>query len=485
MKILILQLARLGDIYQTWPVVRAIKRTHPKAKIHFLARKKFTVACEGLAELDRVWTLDARAILEPLIEEQPEYKKTFAQLDQLVDGLLGEKFDKVINLSFSPLSSYLTHNLSLSGAEVRGYSRHADGYFNPTDDASAYFYAQVGPGRPNRVHLSDIFSQVAGVELREEDWAPPKYASSKNSKVGAVVLHLGASESHKTYGSHKWIQVVKGLIEKTNREVVLIGSKEEQDLGFVVENVSTLRRPINLVGKTQLSELFDILSQASVLIGCDSAPVHIAALTHTPVLNLSFNTVNFWETGPKSPGSRILVSEVPEALSSDTVVEECLAMLANRNTAANPVVVPQSRIHSYVTSREMNQHVEWEMIQAVYMGAPFPMLPTRTFSEAIVRLYEANDLAIEQVRQMRNKPNNKVAVSILERIDEMLTTIDKLVPAVGVLIRWFQTERIRLGPLKHAELLDATETLHMKLKDILGMYSPQTEGENYDDVNVG
>jgi heptosyltransferase III len=379
MKILIIQLARLGDIYQTWPVVRAVKRAHPKAEIHFLARKKFAPACEGLSEINKVWSMDTRAILEPLIEEQPVFKKALDQIDQLQSGLDGEKFDKVINLSFSPLSSFITHNLEINGAEVRGYSRHADGFFNPVDDASAYFYSQVGPGRPNRVHLTELFAQVAGVELRDEDWNPGKYSSSKFSKVGAVVVHLGASESKKSYGSHKWLQVVRALLEKSNREVILIGSKEERDLGFVVENVTSHRKPINIVGKTELADLFDILSQAAVLIGCDSGPVHIAALTQTPVLNLSFNSVNFWETGPKSAGSRILVSDVPEGLSSDKVVEECLSLLNGRNAANDVVVVPQNRTQAYITNKELNSLPEWEMIQAVYMGASFPVQHTRMF----------------------------------------------------------------------------------------------------------
>lgn len=486
MKTLIIQLARLGDIYQTWPVVNGLKRTQPNSKIHFLARKKFQAACEGLTELEKVWTLDTRSILDPLVDEQPVFKKTFDQLEQLIGGLCAEKYDRVINLSFSPLSSHITHILELNGAEVRGYSRHEDGFFNPVDDASAYFYSQVGPGRPNRVHLTDLFGQVAGVDLREEDWSAGKTVTSKYAKVGAVVVHLGASEAKKTYGTHKWLQVVKSLLEKSNREVILIGSQEERDIGFVVENVTSARKPINTVGKTQVAELFDILSQAALLIGCDSAPVHIAALTKTPVLNLSFDCVNFWETGPKSAGSRILVSDAPDTLSSDRVVEQCLAMLTGRNPANDVVIVPENRAQGYIANtQELHGLAEWEMVQAIYMGAPFPVVPTRTFKEAVVRLFETNELAIEQVRALRKNPNNKVAVSILGRVDEIYEAIEKMIPSIGVLVRWFQAERIRLGPMKQTDLLDQTESLHMKLRDILSMYSPLTEGGQYDDVGVG
>lgn len=48
MKILVLQLARFGDIYLTWPALRALRRRYPDASIHLLVRERFVAATEGL-----------------------------------------------------------------------------------------------------------------------------------------------------------------------------------------------------------------------------------------------------------------------------------------------------------------------------------------------------------------------------------------------------------------------------------------------------
>ena len=43
-EILVLQLAWSGDIYYTWPVLRALRRRHPDAEIHFWFVK---ISCGG------------------------------------------------------------------------------------------------------------------------------------------------------------------------------------------------------------------------------------------------------------------------------------------------------------------------------------------------------------------------------------------------------------------------------------------------------
>src|SRR5205807_1295099 len=73
-----------------------------------------------------------------------------AELKSFLQPLCEANFDTIINLSFSPASSFLTDYLASSRTDVRGYTRHSDGHFNIPDDTSAYFYAQVGIGRANR-----------------------------------------------------------------------------------------------------------------------------------------------------------------------------------------------------------------------------------------------------------------------------------------------------------------------------------------------
>src|SRR5687768_9988443 len=107
MKILCLQLARFGDIYQTWPVLNALKRTHPGCEIHFLVKERFQAAAEGCDVVDELLTLPSREIFEPLFSESPNTFRSLSFLDRFISKMRGENYDRIINLSFSPVSSFL------------------------------------------------------------------------------------------------------------------------------------------------------------------------------------------------------------------------------------------------------------------------------------------------------------------------------------------------------------------------------------------
>jgi hypothetical protein len=278
------------------------------------------------------------------------------------------------------------------------------------------------------------------------------------------------------------------LIERADAPVVLIGSKEEQGLASLVTSSARGHEAIDLVGKTRLRDLFELIGRAQLLIGGDSAPVHVAALTGTRVLNLSFRSVRFWETGPRSPGSRILPFAEPDDLASDTVVNEAMALLVNRAGDSRAVTV-RGRSEPYAAPAEDATSPGREWLQAIYMGQPFPVADNELCVQGLMRLYEVNDLALTQLETLAAKTGDKTALGILDRFDEIIEMIAGMVPTLGILVRWFQTERVRLGPMPGEELLDRTSVLHQKLQDVLGLYvagSMAVEGDDsHDDLHVG
>src|SRR4051812_26652572 len=128
MKILILQLARLGDIFLSRPAIRALKDQFPEAQIEIMVRYRFRHALAGLVQVDRIWFLDSRTILRPVLEDPQNWRESSHELDQLIADLRGQGYERIINLSFSPMSSYLTHAITTESTEVRGYTRSSDGY---------------------------------------------------------------------------------------------------------------------------------------------------------------------------------------------------------------------------------------------------------------------------------------------------------------------------------------------------------------------
>jgi ADP-heptose:LPS heptosyltransferase len=448
MKILVLQLARFGDIYLTWPTLRALHRTFPGAEVHLLVREKFVAGAEGLRDVI-VHTLPTAEILG----QPSECEK---QLQRWLDRFT-QDWDQIINLSFSPFSSYLTDYLKRDSTVVRGYCRHSDGYFAIPDDGSAYFYAQVGWDRPNRFHLADIFAMVAQVEIAESDWGFDGDLKGYPLEGPYVVVHLGASQSEKRYPIRSFKKVLQNL---SQYRVYLIGAKEESGLAETLQDLSHVR---SLVGKTTLPQVFSILKDANLLIGADSAPIHMAAHMKCPVLNLSFSSVNFWETGPSSPQSWVLRVDEPEKLSPERVTAVAQAMLAKRNPPEDVIVGSAGDQTRFVQNKS---EFAWDLIRALYTQAAYPT-PTDGLTRAgVPQLGEIAGMALEQIDVLKKDFSSQTAMQILGAVDLSLAKLAEAAPEIAPLIRWFETERLRLPPQDLEQTFTRTEGLFKDLRVI-------------------
>lgn len=469
MKILVLQLARLGDILMTWPALRALRRTYPEAEIHLLVRPRFEAAASGLTAVDRVRTLPTEELLAPLLHENPDTEAALARTGTYLANLRGESYDRVINLSFSPLSSWIVKSIAGESAEIGGYTRHTDGWLRIADDVGAYFYAQVGPGRANRVHLTDLFATLMNVDLEPSDWSRPSLpVGDFGLPRDYVVLHAGASEGHKTVPPFLWGRVLKAVHAKhPELPFVVIGTKEEGGrLGEIQANAPGVRL-IDLTGQTRFEELFGVIGGAKAVIGADSAPMHIASLTATPCLNLSLGGVNFWETGPRSAGSVIWRCDGPESVSSERVAAALNAVL--RGEATDEVIRAVEGIPCFVDPADSDGDLfAWSLVQAMYLGADYPVAEDLPFLTAVRRLIEMNDVVLEQLDKF--VPESPVLGELMDRADEVFQAVARMVPSAGVLVRWVMTEKSRIPPGSKADIRDAMKRLHSQLASVLALY---------------
>lgn len=473
MRILVLQLARFGDIFLTWPSLRALRRKYPSAEIHCVVRQRFAAAMDGCDAVDKVYHLDTANVLEPLLTGAADVDVSLVRLTEWTELLSEQDYDIVINLTFSPFSSFLSSLLTTGNTVARGYTRQSDGFLAIPDDSSAYFYAQVGVGRNNRYHLAEIFAAVADVELVAEDWAMPAAwdgSEKANQQQPYVVVHLGASQTGKVYPAFKWHRVLLELQRHWNGHVVLIGSRSEVELAEAVLAAGGCQRIVNLIGKTSFADVAGLIQNAEILVGGDSAPMHIAAFTRTRCLNLSFSKVNFWETGPRTLGSRIVVADTPEDLPSDRVAAECVAMLANKDSGRPTIYRESQDVVGYTWRNQVDFAFEWQLIQAIYSGGEWPVVENEIIAKALWQMREAVNVAVSHIGFLNDPQKRKTANLLLEQADLAIAAIREIVPALRPLVTWFETERLRLGPSDLNTLITRTGEIYGQLLGVLNLY---------------
>jgi len=91
-----------------------------------------------------------------------------------------------------------------------------------------------------------------------------------------IGIHLGTGRGNKAWLRERYAQVIDHLIEKHRSTVVLTGSDRELKASREVTDLCR-RKPLNLVGRTTLSELISLISRYDLYIGVDTGPLHIAA----------------------------------------------------------------------------------------------------------------------------------------------------------------------------------------------------------------
>ena len=121
MKILVIQLARFGDIYQTWPTLKGLKRLYPESEITFLVREKFAAATEGVSSFVKVVTFATAHILAPVLFDAQGESEAAKRLDAFIASPRPIRSDYQSDLlSFQQLLN--RHTLKRANVDSRIYA---------------------------------------------------------------------------------------------------------------------------------------------------------------------------------------------------------------------------------------------------------------------------------------------------------------------------------------------------------------------------
>jgi heptosyltransferase-1 len=98
-----------------------------------------------------------------------------------------------------------------------------------------------------------------------------------------IILHIGAANQFRNWGEDNIIELTTLLAGVPGVKIILIGAEEDKR----AEKTILDRGPsglVSLVGRLNLRELRELILKASLFVGPDSGPMHIAASTSTPII---------------------------------------------------------------------------------------------------------------------------------------------------------------------------------------------------------
>jgi ADP-heptose:LPS heptosyltransferase len=340
--ILLIQLAEMGTMVVAEPAIRRLRRTHPDAKLHFLAFRQIRSSVEliELIERDKILTIDSSSAIA-LLRDTVRFLWAARRL----------RIDTTINLEiFVRFSTLLTY---LSGARKRvGFHRfNQEGVY--TGDLLTHrvlYNAHIHAGHTFMdlvCALEAPDGQIPGVKRpRSQDSlmipkrAPqPELQAALWSRLAAlsptlcreselVVLNPNASKRFpmRRLPLEDYARLAERLIEDPKVVILVTGVAEERaDADYICSRIDS-PRIVNLAGKTTLLELLELFNMARVLITNDSGPAHFACLT-------TVHIVVFF--GPEIPDRYRPLSETCDVIYAGYTCSPCVGPYNQRLTPCN------------------------------------------------------------------------------------------------------------------------------------------------------
>jgi ADP-heptose:LPS heptosyltransferase len=294
LSILLVRLRLIGDVVFTTPVIRALRRRFPNARLVYVVEPAAAAVVEHNPHLNEI-------IVAPRQRAWRRLRDDVA----LARRLRRERFDVAIDLHGGPRSAWLTWS---SGAPVRvGYDvpgrtwmytvavprsrellpRHSvENQWDLLAGVDATFAADTANPSRDRVEMWPGDRARATVDARLQNLPVDRSSQFK-------VLHVSAGNPIRRWPEREFAVLAAELVAAGPDRVVLVTSgPSDHDAAARV-----LRQARDLVGATAAHRLIDtegltllelraLMDRAALFIGGDSGPLHIASTSDVPIVGL-------------------------------------------------------------------------------------------------------------------------------------------------------------------------------------------------------
>ena len=332
MRILIVNITRIGDQLQTSPTIVGLKDRYQEAEITVLGDVHHMEVCYGIPGVDRVYELDVNRIGQALFAGGTGIVDAYRYVERVVRELRGFEFDLAFNFSSSRMSSAFMRLLRIS--DCRGWMMDSEGNRLIVNPWSRLRVASILSRRYAPYNLVDSYCRVAGVRPREHRlWYTPTdegeaCAAALLSKAGVgvgdrvIALQPGASGAIRQWPASHFGATGQLLRERLGARILLLGSAAEKP---VCEHIAAQigDGAVVTAGRTNLPTLAALLARSTLLVTGDTGPMHVAAAMGTPIVAFYFGPAYVWETGPYSLDSIAFQTRI--ACSPCNHAVQCLA----------------------------------------------------------------------------------------------------------------------------------------------------------------
>ena len=305
--ILVVKLDHIGDCVIAFPALRRLKQHFPTATITVLTSHASRAVWSLEPCVDRTIAFD---FFRPRSADG-EVELADEDWRGLRERLAGEQFDLAVDLRKHPETRPVLRHTGArytAGFDFRNRFAWLDVALEWSGD-QIYARKRQHNG-DDLVNLVDAIAAACDHDRRPIASPPPAVTATAADRP-LVCVHAGAGNEMKQWPAEYFAAVIDRLVKADGARIVLVGGPGEESVATrVLDRVRSPSAVTSLVGTTALADLPGILAGASLFLGNDSGPKHLAAGLGVPTVGVHGGTVDVREWAPVGPTAIAVAREV-------------------------------------------------------------------------------------------------------------------------------------------------------------------------------
>lgn len=288
MKILIVKMSSMGDIFHTFPSISDLKAHHPDAEIHWLVEESF-------AEI-AAWHPAVNKIIPVALRRWMKNKgfTSFKAYREWRKALREETYDIIIDAQGLLKSGILAKSAK---GTLHGYDKQS-----AREPINCWFqdishFVEKNQHAVNRTRL--LFAKTFNYALNSKlNFGIQEHFAHVQKRSNQLVFVIGTSWSTKLWSEDGWIALAKIALEKGFAVEIIWGSDDEKALAQrIIDACPNATRPQERMSITAVAEK---LVAAAGVVGLDTGFAHLAGALEIPTLSIY---------GPTSPDKVGLIGD--------------------------------------------------------------------------------------------------------------------------------------------------------------------------------
>jgi ADP-heptose:LPS heptosyltransferase len=296
--ILIIRLSAIGDVINVLPALRLLRSQFPNARITWLVEDR---ACEILRDHPDV----DEVIIYPRKKWQSGILKVNKSLNIISESLSFYKrlrknhYDLVLDFQSNLKSAVM--NLITGSGDRLGFGK---GHCKEFNYLSTKHHAYPAGKKIHRIEKNLSLLKELNIETRflrpelpvskeDEEYISEFITNKANPSLPIIIIHPGTSKfgSFKQWSPPNYTLLADMILEKYEANIIFTWGPDDFDaVEEIIKNMK--HKALPACETTSIKQLIALIKRATLFVGGDTGPLHIAAIMDIPVVGIY---------GPKDP----------------------------------------------------------------------------------------------------------------------------------------------------------------------------------------